>query len=78
MASRKFPSFRKKVKDFLSSEEGKITRGQAASIATFLLMAGSSGHALAGHGTGGEHGPAADLGVEQHCSHGSHGSHGSW
>ena len=72
MKKDKLPKLKKKVKDFLSSEEGKITRKQAAQISTFLLMAGTAtGHALGSeHAVGGENLEGLEVTAAGHCSHG--------
>jgi len=82
---RKFPEMKKRIKMFLHSEEGKITREQAAAVATSLMLIAATVGAKGGEPVrrryltpnhrAGLHGSHASHG--SHCSHGSHASHGS-
>ena len=79
----KLPVFRKKIKDFLLSEEGKITKKDIIKIGTslaFLAMMFTPTQAIAQaqhtnyfftEGRGGHHSHAS------HASHGSHSAHSS-
>ena len=49
--NNKLPKLKKRINDFLSSEEGKVTKGAAAKVATFVILAGTmAGEALVGVG----------------------------
>src|SRR3989339_2284773 len=90
---RGFPSLKKDIKAFLTSEEGNINKKNAAKISMGVLAVGIG---LAGamkpdvteancfhashssHGSHGSHASHASHGSHgSHASHSSHGSHGS-
>ncbi len=65
---KSFPKFKKDLKVFLASEEGKIVEKDAAKLGIALIaVAGFLGGIM----------NAKDAGAACHSSHGSHGSHGS-
>jgi hypothetical protein len=86
----KLPSIKKEIKDFLLSEEGKITKKDIVKIGmslAVLSMLFTPETAAAGHHSGlcnhqnyfhqeGQRGGHHSL--SPHCSHSSHGSHGQW
>jgi len=85
-----YPKIRKRIKMFFQSEEGKITREQALTAATTLMLMATAFASSSYKGRGesaksyirntraacrGLHGSHASH--ASHCSHGSHASHGS-
>ena len=77
----KFPVSKKKIKDFLLNEEGKITKKNIAKIGAILAILGVSmpSDVAAQHTSDfvASHGGSNQGGHHSHNSHGSHGSHGS-
>jgi hypothetical protein len=71
------PALKKKLKDFLMKEEGKITKKDIVKMGTSLLIAGLMlpGQADAQHSSGFI--ATGTGGHASHTSHSSHGSHGS-
>ena len=79
---KKLPSLKKNLRNFLTSEEGKISKRKVSSMAgasigvgmgiAALLMMVKSTEAACTHSSHGSHSSHAS-----HNSHGSHGSHGS-
>lgn len=85
----KLPRIGKNIKDFLLSEEGKITKKDVVKIGMFLAVlslmppseakAGSGPHSNSFYTTpnasGGTGGHTSHTSHASHSSHGSHGSH---
>lgn len=79
MRKKMFPKVRKDIKDFLISEEGRVSEKQIARVALLLIymsLMASPDQAMAQHsnymftsGTGGH------VSHTSHASHGSHASH---
>lgn len=90
----KLPKIKKDIKDFLLSEEGKITKkditkigmGLAVLSLTIPTSALAQGHGNSffsagqgGHTSHDSHGSHGSHGSHAaHSQHGSHGSHGAW
>lgn len=76
--TQKLPQLKKQLRDFLTSEEGKITKKDILKIGLSLialsLMLPSEG---AAQHTSGLRNDASQGRHVSHSSHGSHGSHGS-
>ena len=82
---KKMPNFKKDIKDFLLSEEGKIIKKNiikiGVSLATLSMMfpakSGFAYHENSFKSTGGTGGGGYHHSHGAHGSHGSHGSHTS-
>jgi hypothetical protein len=83
----KLPEFKKEIKDFLLSEEGKITKKDIVKMGmslAVLSMIFTPSQAIAQPHTsyfysGNQPGaPTPQGGHVSHSSHGSHGSHGNY
>lgn len=62
MKKNKFPKIKKSVKDFLTNEDGKLSKKDIAKIAMGILVTGLG---VSGLSDGTDHADAA-------CSHGNH------
>ncbi|MBP5287213.1 MAG: hypothetical protein J6Z08_04880 [Elusimicrobiales bacterium] len=72
---------------FLTSEEGKVVKGDVVKMAVSLgligiaaqdVFADSAEHSNSFHNAGYPGGAYHDSGHASHSSHNSHGSHGQW
>jgi len=80
-------SIRTDLTRFLTSEEGKVVKGDVVKMAVSLgliglaaqdALADSSAHSNTFHNAGSPNGTYHDSGHASHSSHNSHGSHGQW
>ena len=75
--SYKFPKFKKDIKDFLLSEEGKIAKKDIAKIGISLAVLGLMFPSRAAAMHTNFFSTAGRGGHSSHSSHASHASHGS-